>query len=442
MKYFSLKQINESLAKLKQFNAFFGITFLAGKQANLPIGKAIDFRMDAENGRFLHNYYRLNPTSEWFFRACRQSDLQKSWVKPNYASTGLQAINTQTFGPAFIHIKNSSSWGWKPDYIEVLKSKLPSGRKLPAFHLAVWLYREMPWKETTNKSEVVKYFTDKFRISSQETKGIFSTDVDSDLADSETFASVPVRWQQIQAGFERAPDAKPERGGALVFLETAGIGPAASMNISFGDRLTIITGDNGLGKSFLLEVAWFALSGDWADSNSKALPTNFASPKQPFIKFELSGDFGSKPQMVKYLKQPMDWEKPKTADAIPGLLIYARVDGSFAVWDPATVGGASASKNTQLVFSREKIWDGEPGKIEGLIRDWTKWQAKPNLYPFDIFRRVLATISPPDLGELRPGEPTGCQTTLEKFRQLSIRMDRCQSSMNRRACGGLSRSHI
>ncbi len=34
------------------------------------------------------------------------------------------------------------------------------------------------------------------------------------------------------------------------------VGPTSHLDVEFADRLNIFTGDNGLGKSFLLDVAW------------------------------------------------------------------------------------------------------------------------------------------------------------------------------------------
>lgn len=36
----------------------------------------------------------------------------------------------------------------------------------------------------------------------------------------------------------------------LKHLELENVGPAASMALGFGERLNVITGDNGLGKAF------------------------------------------------------------------------------------------------------------------------------------------------------------------------------------------------
>lgn len=42
------------------------------------------------------------------------------------------------------------------------------------------------------------------------------------------------------------------------------VGPAANLEIDFSPRVNLITGDNGLGKSFLLDIAWWAVTRTWA----------------------------------------------------------------------------------------------------------------------------------------------------------------------------------
>jgi recombinational DNA repair ATPase RecF len=42
------------------------------------------------------------------------------------------------------------------------------------------------------------------------------------------------------------------------------VGPAPQFDVRFAERLNILTGDNGLGKTFLLDVVWWALTGTWA----------------------------------------------------------------------------------------------------------------------------------------------------------------------------------
>ncbi|WP_246605471.1 AAA family ATPase [Sphaerospermopsis torques-reginae] len=48
-------------------------------------------------------------------------------------------------------------------------------------------------------------------------------------------------------------------------LHLRSVGPSSQFDVEFADRLNIFTGDNGLGKSFLLDVAWWVLTGNWVE---------------------------------------------------------------------------------------------------------------------------------------------------------------------------------
>ena len=41
-------------------------------------------------------------------------------------------------------------------------------------------------------------------------------------------------------------------------LKLDNVGPASEMALDFAPRVNLLTGDNGLGKSFLLDVVWWA----------------------------------------------------------------------------------------------------------------------------------------------------------------------------------------
>ena len=43
-------------------------------------------------------------------------------------------------------------------------------------------------------------------------------------------------------------------------LHLKNVGPAPELEMEFAPRVNLITGDNGLGKSFLLDVAWEILT--------------------------------------------------------------------------------------------------------------------------------------------------------------------------------------
>ncbi len=43
-------------------------------------------------------------------------------------------------------------------------------------------------------------------------------------------------------------------------LKMSNVGPAPVLELEFGERLNLLTGDNGLGKSFLLAIIWWSLT--------------------------------------------------------------------------------------------------------------------------------------------------------------------------------------
>jgi hypothetical protein len=230
------------------------------------------------------------------------------------------------------------------------------------------------------------------------------------------------KMQKVNGLPDNTPSAKE---GTLAYLELQGVGPAKRLSFELAERLNIITGDNGLGKTFLLECAWWALRGLWA--GPPAYPRPDAKADEPKITFQISTK-STKPAQtsISYDWQNhtwQSWSSPKERSTIPGLLIYARVDGSFAVWDPTKDYWLSTDMRpftfvtqNKLVFNQEQVWEGIAETVEGktwvyingLLRDWVTWQNKPEKYPFDTFKKVLHRLSPPDVGDLgllEPGTP-------------------------------------
>ena len=60
-------------------------------------------------------------------------------------------------------------------------------------------------------------------------------------------------------------------------LELKNVGPAPEMALDMAPRLNLITGDNGLGKSFLLDVAWWALTRKWPRDLNPRLTSGYAA---------------------------------------------------------------------------------------------------------------------------------------------------------------------
>ncbi len=175
-------------------------------------------------------------------------------------------------------------------------------------------------------------------------------------------------------------------GEILSLLELEGIGPAKKLRIEPAQRVNLITGDNGLGKTFILESAWWALSGGWTDS--PVYPRDDAEKDEPGISWRMSDAAGGRAtETAGYDWKKQAWRAAKERRINPGLLIFARMDGAFAVWDPARSSspGSNGDVANPLLFTSEDVWDGLRLKIgpkakylcNGLINDWINWQNNP-----------------------------------------------------------------
>lgn len=200
-------------------------------------------------------------------------------------------------------------------------------------------------------------------------------------------------------------------------LKMSNIGPAPKMELEFGKRLNLLTGDNGLGKSFLLDIAWWSMTRKWpAELNPKltsgkvALPTD--KKRKAEIDFLFSAASKSMENKSSFDPRAQRWTVKQGRPANPGFVFYALADGSFAVWDPARNYWKSKSEESKdrppaYVFSPKDVWDGlqrEDGTwlCNGLIRDWSGWQ-KEKGRAFDLLSVVLEVLSPSTDEKLIPG---------------------------------------
>lgn len=186
----------------------------------------------------------------------------------------------------------------------------------------------------------------------------------------------------------------------LESLQLKNVGPSSAMTMDLAQRLNLITGDNGLGKSFLLDVAWWALTRTWARS--------LVIPK-PGVKSSISYTYTKKtPRPYSYTSTydagSERWSVKSSRPAIPGLILYAQVDGGFSVWDPARNywKDDSPERPSAYLFSASEVWGGND-YCEGLIRDWGSWQ-RENGRPFKLLTHVLETVSPSPGEKLEAGE--------------------------------------
>jgi hypothetical protein len=190
-------------------------------------------------------------------------------------------------------------------------------------------------------------------------------------------------------------------------LHLVNVGPAPEMTMELGPRLNIITGDNGLGKSFLLDVAWWAMTRTWA-----SLPVRPAPEADGIlIKFEYRDREGPGAEAARFERARQSWHFTKGGARNLDLVLYAQVDGGFAVWDP--VRNAAGSPGPYR-FRREDVWDGLEvnGNVvcNGLIRDWVSWQ-RESTPTFNQLEAALEVLSPSKNERLRSGEPTRISLT-------------------------------
>ena len=60
----------------------------------------------------------------------------------------------------------------------------------------------------------------------------------------------------------------------LKSLHLKNVGLAPDLRVDWADRINLIAGDNGLGKTFLLDLAWWALTRTWAGPEASPAPSN------------------------------------------------------------------------------------------------------------------------------------------------------------------------
>ncbi len=206
----------------------------------------------------------------------------------------------------------------------------------------------------------------------------------------------------------------------LKTLRLENVGPAREMELELGSRLNLITGDNGLGKSFLLDVAWWALTRSWpADVNPKSATGLMARPARSG-KSVIEISFGDKGKHYRTVfdRQDLAWGNPVGRPVNPGLVLYAQVDGGFSVYDPVrnywrkAAEGGSPRRVPPFVFSPREIWEGlkqgDQSVCNGLLADWPIWQnSRPDSElgaSFELLKKALKALSPSPSEALEPGD--------------------------------------
>ncbi len=425
--------IANAVKSLNDIHPFYGTTFLACKAENLPVGRSIPFAISEIETNFLKRYYQTERESSFFYTAFITTVRNKRWINlRKYASSTLQSTRTRSaFKHAFIHESGSKNWGWHPLYRAVLQDNLKENRNLfhgkpiPTFELAAWLFRDVDFGDEPRPSDLIQRFKSEFHIAQDENL-LFDFGVPTPSEAGTIFSDEKINRAELRKLIGDPPDAKPESSGLLASLSIRGVGPAESVELSAAPRLNLLTGDNGLGKTFVLETIWWALTGHWIDDNSVAQPDIQTPRSQPRIRYEIATESSrSVDSSFRYDWRTGQWIGKRRREALAGLTVYARVDGSYAVWDPTGTVVRSSDVNVgempkglttrerakaisrlqgmeQIVLTNQEVFEGSR-QTEGLLRDWVKWQNRPDRYPFAELCQVLELLSPPEMRSLKPG---------------------------------------
>jgi len=210
----------------------------------------------------------------------------------------------------------------------------------------------------------------------------------------------------------------------LKSLDLRYVGPGTKLQIDLKPRMNFLTGDNGLGKTFLLDVAWWALTRSW--TRQTAFPHR-GTAGEPSITYQLQ--IGKKTITHKSLfdRKMESWSLKKNQAPVPGMVIYAQVDGGFSVWDPVRNNwpeGSSGNHPQAYHFKVDEIWnglkDGDTSLCEGLIRDWASWQLEGGS-AFSQLTKVLTRLSPSPQEPIVPGGLTRISTR-ESVKHPTVKM--------------------
>lgn len=201
-------------------------------------------------------------------------------------------------------------------------------------------------------------------------------------------------------------------------IKIENVGPAQMMDLTFSNGVNILTGDNGLGKSFILDVAWWALTRQWPQEVNPLIWTGrMACP--PFgqsgkIHVELSGKTRKDVKFDSVFDRKLStWSLPQGRPTRQGLVIYAMLDGSFSVWDPARnywkdKQPSDKERQPAFVFTHTEAWKGQENSdgsktCNGILDDLVFWIMEKG-EAYHQLKTAIESLSPPQeyltLGEI------------------------------------------
>lgn len=190
-------------------------------------------------------------------------------------------------------------------------------------------------------------------------------------------------------------------------IRTTNTGPADTLEVTFGSRLSVLTGDNGVGKSFILDLAWFLTTGSWpSEVNSGVLGAGAARARTTRKAASLSARFvsGTLTADNSALRgiDLRSWQLLRGSDMPEPIAAYALSDATVAWWDGSrhNTGAGKYLKllaHDALVLRDSEVFFGhtdDKGTLlsPGLLADWVSWQ-RANSPEYLVLCDVLRTLS-------------------------------------------------
>ena len=205
--YLSKQAVKSAIEKISSVHPFFGITYLSAKKNELTVGNKMGCSIDTWNKAYLDTFHKINPNSSFYFQPFNSNARDKQWVNDRYPSTGLQAINTQTFRDAFLHERGERTWGWSENYITVLQNWISRfSQKLPAIYLAIWTLKDKEWPEGSTVTDILRAFCDLFHITEEEQSALFDMGINDDLDAALVFQDHLLMWSDYEDFVSLPPD--------------------------------------------------------------------------------------------------------------------------------------------------------------------------------------------------------------------------------------------
>lgn len=171
-------------------------------------------------------------------------------------------------------------------------------------------------------------------------------------------------------------------------LNITNLGPSEELSFDFGSRLNFLTGDNGLGKSFVLDIIWWTLTGAWPGKSRPMRPEE-QNAESARILWSENGQTVNKSS---YSSKTQSWMQGGAHSA--GLVIYARMDGGFSIHFSR---GSKGRPKAPLQLSSEEVWSGSrkggSSRCEGFFRDVGTW-LQTDAHQGYMLRKVAGVLSP------------------------------------------------